>query len=177
MHRIAAVSVVAALCALPAAAQTLYKWVDPDGKVSYHDRPPPPGSAYKVEEKPLRVSPGATGTAAKGEEAVQRSPVVLYTVPKCSSCDAARAHLQRRRVPFTEKNVENDREAQEELQSKSGALSVPTILVGEKVMRGYLESLLDGELDAAGYAKAGSAGAAEGGERTAGKSPAAGAAP
>ena len=39
----------------------------------------------------------------------------------------------------------------EELKKKAGSLSVPTILVGEKVMQGFLESLLAGELDAAGY--------------------------
>jgi glutaredoxin len=151
-----------------AAAQKLYKWVGPDGSVSYHDKPPPPGSPYKVEEKTL--SGGRPATEAADRRAAPRPPVVLYTVPKCSSCDSARAHLQRRQVPFTEKNVESDRQAQEELRSKSGALSVPTILVGDKVMRGYLESLLDGELDAAGYAKAPATAAPEGGEAAAGGS-------
>ena len=39
---------------------------------------------------------------------------------------------------------------QRRLAELSG-LSVPTILVGAKVMNGYLESLLAGELDQAGY--------------------------
>jgi hypothetical protein len=36
---------------------------------------------------------------------------------------------------------------------KIGELSVPTITVGSKVMQGYVESLLAGELDQAGYPK------------------------
>ena len=32
-------------------------------------------------------------------------------------------------------------------------MAVPTITVGSKVMRGYIDSLLDGELDQAGYPK------------------------
>lgn len=159
MHRTLATLLAATLVLLaaPAAAQKLYKWVDPQGNVSYHDRPPPAGSGYQVEEKPLRDRRAATATSPS-EEAAEKAPVVLYTASKCSSCDAARAHLERRKVPFTEKNVETDPKAQEELKAKVGALTVPTILVGPKVMNGYLESLLDGELDAAGYPKAPPAG-------------------
>jgi hypothetical protein len=32
---------------------------------------------------------------------------------------------------------------------------VPTVLVGSKVMNGYMESLLEGELDQAGYPRIG----------------------
>lgn len=138
-----------ALACTPAGAQKLYKWVDKDGRVSYHDQPPPSESGYRVEEKAVRfgekvVDDGSAGPAA-------RSPVVLYSAPKCASCDTARAYLQKRRVPFTEKNVEGDRKLQEELIKQAGGLAVPTITVGAKIMRGYLESLLEGELDAAGY--------------------------
>ncbi len=140
-----------ALCAPAAHATKLYKWVDQDGNISYHDRPPnAPG--YNVEEKNIRLGgrPVAGGAAS---EAAAKFPVVLYSAADCSSCDMARAYLQKRKVPFREKNVEGDRALQQELIKKTGAVSVPTILVGEKVMRGYLESLLEGELDAAGYPK------------------------
>ena len=58
-------------------------------------------------------------------------------------------------MPYSEKNVEGDRKLQDELIKQSGGLAVPTITVGSKVMKGYLESLLEGELDQAGYPKAG----------------------
>lgn len=133
-------------------AQKMYKWVDGQGNVTYHDRPPPADSGYRVEEKQVRS--GAARTTDEADDAAQKFPVVLYSVPKCSSCDSARAYLQKRKVPFSEKNVEKDVKLQEELKAKAGALAVPTILIGSKVMNGYLESLLEGELNQAGYSKA-----------------------
>ncbi|MEK7207879.1 MAG: glutaredoxin family protein [Pseudomonadota bacterium] len=134
---------------------TLYKWVGKDGKVSYHDQPPPENSGYRVEEKNLgsRERVGADTSQA----AAEKFPIVIYTTARCAGCDLARAYLEKRKVPYSEKNVESDPKLQEELKKKSGSLSVPTITIGEKVMNGYLESLLEGELDQAGYLKAGSA--------------------
>lgn len=133
-----------------AQATKLYKWVDKDGKVSYQDQPPP-ANAGKVEERVL-TGGGSVGSDVTAEIA-QKYPVVIYTVPKCSSCDLARGYLQKRQIPFTEKNVSQGNTAnQKEMQDKFGELVVPTILVGAKIMKGgYIESLLEGELDAAGY--------------------------
>lgn len=140
---------VAALVSAPLAhGAKLYKWVDKDGKVSYHDQPPV-DAGYRVEEKNL----GTKGPVRPAGETGAQVPVVLYTAPKCSSCDSARSYLKGRGVPFTEKNVDGDRKLQEELIQQAGGLAVPTILVGTKVMRGFLESLLEGELDEAGYPK------------------------
>jgi glutaredoxin len=140
--------VLAFLIATPLAhAGKLYKWVDKDGNVSYHDQPPS-SDGYRVEEKDLGDRRAAIGDAA------EKAPVVLYSAAKCASCDTARAYLKTRGVPFTEKNVEGDRKLQDELIKQTGGLAVPTIMVGTKVMRGYLESLLEGELDQAGYPKA-----------------------
>ena len=136
--------------AASAQAAKLYKWVDKDGKVTYQDQPPP-ANAGKFEERVLRSgeSSGSDVTA----EIARKYPVVIYTIPKCSSCDLARSYLQKRQVPFTEKNVaQNNVANQKEMQDKVDELVVPTILVGAKVMKGgYIESLLEGELDAAGY--------------------------
>jgi glutaredoxin len=133
-------------------AQRTYKWIDKDGNVSYRDHPPPPGSGYRVEERRIDSRAGAGDSA----DTAAKPPVVLYSVPKCNPCDAARAHLQKRNVPFTEKNAQGDVKVQQELQQKVGALSVPAIVIGTKVLGSYAEGWLDSELDQAGYAKAGS---------------------
>jgi glutaredoxin len=133
-----------------AQAGTLYKWIDSQGRVSYHDQPPPEGSGYRVEEKNVG---SAKRSVSDQDKPGSNVPVILYSTPKCASCDLARLYLDKRKVPYTEKNVDNDVKMQEELKEKSGSLSVPTIIVGTKVMNGYLESLLEGELDAAGYPK------------------------
>lgn len=140
-----------AICLTAAQAQKLYKWVDGDGNVSYHDRAPTE-AGYRVEEKTIRNRRyGATNGASV--VAAEKYPVVLYTTRKCASCDIARAYLEKRKVPFSEKGVDDDRALQQELIKRTGQLAVPTISVGEKVMNGYMESLLEGELDQAGYPK------------------------
>ena len=138
---------------IPAAqADTLYKWVDSQGRISYHDQPPPEGAGYRVEEKVL-------GTGSKRKEdntlakVVEKFPVVLYSVPDCGSCDLARLYLQKRKVPFTEQNLNADPELQQTLKKKIGSLSAPTLMIGDKIMKGYVESVLEGELDGAGYPK------------------------
>jgi glutaredoxin len=156
------VVLVTTLAVVPAYAAKLYKWVDERGNISYQDRPPPEG-AGKVEEKNLREGRGSDSDNPAAAEAAAKSPVTLYMVPKCSSCDMARAYLKKRGVPFNEIDVsEKNPQAQQDMVKKIGELSVPTITVGSKVMQGYVESLLAGELDQAGYPKPGaSPGAAE----------------
>ncbi len=146
--------IVAALAVSTAQAEKLYKWVGKDGKVSYQDRPPP-ADAGSVQEKDLSGRPSSSALGAEGGDAAQKFPVVLYSVSKCTSCDDARAYLKKRHVPFNEKNVGNNPALQKEMIEKIGQLSVPTITVGSKVMSGYVQSLLAGELDQAGYPKEG----------------------
>ncbi len=151
-HTVVAV-LVTALAVSPAFAGKLYKWVDEAGNVSYQDRPPPEGQG-RVEEKDVRVRGASSSGNPAMDEAAAKAPVTLYMVPGCSSCDAARAHLKQRGIPFSEVNVSaKNVDAQQEMKKKVGELSVPTIAVGAKVMKGYMASLLDGELDAAGYPK------------------------
>src|SRR5262245_51266377 len=82
---------IGVLLALPggmALAEKLYKWVDGQGNVSYHDRRPPADSGYRVQEK------NVGGKGVRASDAGDEKPtVVLYTITKCASCDAARAHL------------------------------------------------------------------------------------
>lgn len=147
------VVLAAALAVAPAYAAKLYKWVDERGNISYQDRPPPEGVG-RVEEKTLREGGGGDSGSPAAAEAAAKSPVTLYSVSKCSSCDQARSYLKKRGVPFNEINVsEKNPQAQQEMIKKLGELSVPTITVGGKVMQGYVESLLAGELDQAGYPK------------------------
>ena len=148
MARILIVALGLFAFSLNASAERLYKWVDQDGKVHYSATPP---SDVDAVQKNIRTSGSRD---AGGTDLSDKPPVVLYVVPKCGACDEARSYLKKRGIPFADKNVEGDAKNQEELKKKSGGLSVPTITIGEKVMRGYMESLLEGELDTAGYPKA-----------------------
>ena len=151
-RKIFAIVLFAVLGISTASAEKLYKWIDKDGNVSYHDQPPADAS-YRVEEKNLgRSNPSADDESLA--KVVEKYPVVLYFAADCGSCDLARIYLQKRKVPFTEQNLNASPEAQQEIKKKIGSLSAPTITIGAKVMKGYVESLLAGELDDVGYPKA-----------------------
>ncbi|RTZ59056.1 MAG: hypothetical protein DSZ32_05975 [Gammaproteobacteria bacterium] len=135
---------LALFLALPTAQAELFRWVDADGSVTYQDRPPPAEvkAASKVK---LR---GIGGPSRK-----QMPPVMLYRTPDCASCDSAAQFLTSLKIPVTEVDVSTDLDNQKALKEKSGSLSVPTIVLAEKVMKGFTPSWLKSELESAGYIK------------------------
>jgi glutaredoxin len=159
MARNTLILLLALLVTLPVQAAKLYKWVDDRGNVTYLDRPPPEGVG-KVEEREMKLGNEFASDNPATAEAAAKFPVTLYMVPRCSSCDAARQYLRNRKVPFKEIDVsEKNQKAQEDMRKNVGDLAVPTLSIGSKVMKGYIESLLEGELDTAGYPKTGEAAA------------------
>ncbi len=144
-------AVFAALAA--AQAQQVYRYVDKDGRTIYTDRPPPPDSK-EVQAKKLSPNfienndvPVATAQAA------QRFPVTLYTFGCGTVCQSAEALLNRRGVPFTTVNVEEQKGA-EALQKLTGAQQAPVLQVGDKLIaKGFNEARWTSMLDEAGYPK------------------------
>lgn len=144
------------LASAVAHAQYQYRWIDKDGRVQYTDTPPPAWAKDVRKE----AAPGDDGGVAPQvnydlAKAQKEFPVTLYSSPNCKEgCDAMRDALNKRGVPFTEKQV-YDLESNEELKRLSGAQEVPTLLVGRSVQRGFEQEALDTLLDSAGYPKAG----------------------
>jgi hypothetical protein len=64
-------AVAALLLAAPAAAQQLYKYVGPDGRVQYSDRPPVSGQKVEKITGSRISSVGPAGAAAAGSEAAK----------------------------------------------------------------------------------------------------------
>lgn len=154
MNRTSAIILLLSLACVATTSQAgrLYKWVDSGGKVSYHDRLPPEDSGYSVERKDFKTQVNRRDSGSKAmREAVKNSPVILYSVPKCAPCDLARSYLNKNQIPFKEKDVEKNRENSEKLDKLSGARNVPTITVGDKVITGFTQDWLEGELKSAGY--------------------------
>jgi glutaredoxin len=135
----------------PAVAQ--YKVVEPDGSVTYTDRPPA-GTGAKVT--PLGRGGAAAAPAVEAtlpaelRQPVARYPVVLYTGNDCTPCDTARQWLQQRGVPYRERRVATEDDAQA-LERLVGARSVPALTVGAQPVRGFAELDWAAYLDAAGY--------------------------
>ncbi len=145
---------VAALGGLGSAVAQ-YKVVGPDGSVTYTDRPP---VASNVKVTPLGRSgapvPAAPASTLPAElrAVAQRHPVTLYTSNNCQPCDSGRRLLQQRGVPYTEKRVTTDEDAQA-LERIVGGLTVPAVTIGAQPLRGFAEADWISFLDAAGYPK------------------------
>jgi glutaredoxin len=137
--------------ALPAAA--LYKVVGPDGRVSYSDRPPTDGAA-----RVNTISRGGTVNETTAPERLPsdlrqlatRFPVTLYVAADCLPCDAGRELLTQRGVPFSEKRVASDDDAAA-LERAVGVRTVPSLTIGQQVLRGLSQPEWNAYLDAAGY--------------------------
>jgi glutaredoxin len=133
-----------------------YRWTDAQGVVRYTDTPPP-ATAKNVQKLSVAApKPAAAPQVSFEMQRLQRDyPVTLYTSPNCKEgCDAARAALNKRGVPFKEAQVWNP-ETNEELKRVAGAAEVPTLAVGTSAHRGFELGAWDSLLDSAGYPKAG----------------------
>lgn len=137
------------LCSAGAHAQ-LYKWVGPDGKISYSDTPPP-STATKVETKSLTIG-GASAADFPYEvsEAMKSHPVTLYTTRNCQACDDGRKLLTERGIPFTEKTV-NSSEDITHYRQAGGESQLPMLVVGKSKERGFEPGAWNGALSTAGY--------------------------
>ncbi|MDP1649617.1 MAG: glutaredoxin family protein [Rubrivivax sp.] len=138
-----------AATALPAPA--LYKVVQPDGSVTYTDRPPAAGSG-RVITLGHDAAPVAPEVVLPLElrQAAQRYPVTLYTSAECTPCDNGRRLLQQRGVPYTERLISSEDDAAA-LERAVGGRTVPALTIGAQPLRGLSESDWTAFLDAAGY--------------------------
>ena len=134
-------------------AQTVYRIVGPDGKVTFSDQPPPPASKAKV----TTAAPGG-GSAVNAslpfelKEIVQRYPVTLYTSANCSPCASARNLLTSRGVPFTERTINNNEDV-DALKRISGSTNLPVGTIGSQQLKGFSDDEWSQFLDAAAYPK------------------------
>ena len=150
LHWLLIVALVGSAAA--ASAQTMYRYVDPTGRVVYSDQPPPPAAkdvtAKKLQENVIETDP--LPFAAK--EAAEKFPVTLYTFD-CDACKDAEALLTRRGVPFTTVIV-TEEEGAAKLRALTGKQAAPVLQVGDKqVITGFNAARWQSVLDNAGYPK------------------------
>lgn len=138
--------------ALPALADNLYRWVDETGRVHYSDQPPPP-KIKKVSQKNYKGSFIEGGESYALREAKDKFPVILFTSGCGPACEMAQQLLDRRGIPYSTRNVENNAENQKALRDLTGNLRIPTLIVGSQKMTGFEDGQWNGALDSAGYPK------------------------
>jgi glutaredoxin len=134
-------------------AGSLFKWIDKDGKVHYGDKPAE--DAVAAEQKKF----SATGASGDDElpygvrKAKQDFPVTLYVTEKCGEpCVQAQSFLNKRGIPYTEKNLLTAEEF-DAFKATTGSNGVPALTVGKTVLKGYEAGQWNSELDIAGYPK------------------------
>ncbi len=137
-----------------AQAQTLYRSVGPDGKVTFSDVPPPPSASAKAKGSTGAGEPASAGSALPYElqQIAGRYPVTLYTSDNCGPCASGRNLLNARGIPFTERTI-NTAEDAAALQRMSGDASLPFLTVGGQQIPGFSDVEWTQFLDAAGYPK------------------------
>ncbi|WP_326533144.1 glutaredoxin family protein [Pseudorhodoferax sp.] len=133
-----------------ASAQTVYRSIGADGRVTFSDRPPT--AAASAAAAPGRPAAAPSGPALPYElqQVVSRFPVVLYTGTECGPCDSARELLAARGVPFNERSVRSNEDIAA-LQRLSGDTSLPVATIGGQRLKGFAPSEWTQYLDSAGY--------------------------
>lgn len=145
--------VAAFVAALPSNAQTAYRWVDKSGQVVYSDQPPPPGTqAAEIKDgqapKDTQQLPYATRVAA------EKYPVSLYTTAACTEvCANARALLNGRGIPFSEKLLTTPDQFSAAAKQMGNESFVPGLIVGSQKSPGFEATAWNNLLDLAGYPK------------------------
>jgi glutaredoxin len=132
-------------------AQTVYRVVGPDGRVTFTDQPPPAAASPAPAGRGTAAAAGSgAGLPYELAQVAGRYPVVIYTGPQCSACDAGRALLTGRGIPYSERTVNTGDDVQA-LQRLSGDTGLPLLTVGGQQIKGYSDVEWSQYLDAAGY--------------------------
>ena len=63
--------------------------------------------------------------------------VKIYTTSSCPYCHTAKDFLAQNKIPFEDVNVEENREAAQEMVEKSGQTGVPVIDVDGQIIIGF----------------------------------------
>lgn len=145
------VCALAAFVHVNAQAQSVYRIVGSDGRVTFSDTP----AATTGKLTPMDAKTQASGTSGATlpyelRQVVNKYPVTLYTSKECSPCDSGRNLLSERGAPFTEKTISSADDA-DAFQRLSGGSSMPFLTVGGQQIKGYSESEWSQYLSAAGY--------------------------
>lgn len=162
--RVTSVKLATTLCTLGlvlaagcAAAQSVYRSVDANGKVSFSDQPSASNAGASTNII-ARVGNAGQGTAPLPyalRRIADRYPVTLYTGNECAPCMTGRSLLVIRGIPFVERTVTTSADS-DALQRISGQKSLPVLGVGAKQLKGFSNVEWSQYLDAAGYPKSSS---------------------
>jgi glutaredoxin 3 len=122
--------------------------------VSYrHDRcsPQTPAKNGRTRKRPPAPLPLRSASARRALPIVVAvGEITVYSTEPCSFCARVKGLLQARGLEFTEVNLSKDPAGRMELVSKTGMMSFPQVLVGDRLVGGFAElqeAAADGRLE------------------------------
>jgi glutaredoxin len=148
-----ALAVVLGVLSAGAASQTIYRWVDGNGRVHYTSEKPPEGAkgaALQSRISSYSGTPVVSGKAPAPAAAAARAEVKMYSTDWCGYCRQAREYFARNGIRYTEVDIEKSAAARSEYE-RLGGRGVPVILVGAQRMNGFSEPSMSALLKSAGY--------------------------
>ncbi len=143
------------LCATAGAqAQTVYRIVAPDGKITFSDKPPANAEQGKIAATGTGAAAAASGSTLPFElrQVAAKYPVTLYSASDCAPCASGRTLLGSRGIPFAERTV-SSKEDIDALQRLAGESALPFLTIGAQRIKGYSDAEWTQYLDTAGYPK------------------------
>jgi glutaredoxin len=105
----------------------VYKWTDEAGHVHFSDKP---HELDKAEKITLKVyNPKTTSSAVLKQ-------VTMYSTSWCGYCKMAREYFAKNNIPYTEYDIEKNKQAKSDYDSFGGK-GVPVIFIDHERMNGF----------------------------------------
>ena len=138
-------------------AETLYKVVGADGKITYTDRPPADGktTALQFADAPSSPLPALVlkyqaelrktmqGRLAEGRMIDSTGAVTLFGAPWCGYCKRAKSYLQTKGIRYREHDIDTVEGGRAFIEA-GGQKSVPLLVADGKRLLGFTEGAYDG---------------------------------
>jgi len=129
------------------AAVKIAECEDKQGNRSF-EKTCPPGTML-IGEKKINTGTGSSNNKEKSNNVTIQA--TLYRISECDACEQVKDFLSGKGVSVTEKDVSVDVDLQKELTDLSGALKVPTTIIGSEILTGYNHNDFINVLKEAGY--------------------------